>query len=71
MSIPSKVITSKCVGHRSENHEVEVTPDKAILYALGIGASRDPMNQQDLTYTYEKHDDFQTMPTLGRNSLPE
>ena len=66
MSKPSKVITSKCVNHKSETFEIELTASKAILYALGLGVSRDPLNKDDLTFTYEKHDDFQTMPTLGR-----
>ena len=65
MKKPSQVITSKCVNHRSENMEIECTENKAILYALGIGASRDPLDQKDLSFTYEKHDDFQAMPTLG------
>ena len=65
MSRPSKVIPSKCANHKSEGSEIECTPNKAILYALGIGASRNPLDQDDLTFTYEKHDDFQVMPTLG------
>lgn len=37
-----------------------------ILYALGIGFSRDPMNKGELRYTYENADSFQAFPT---NSL--
>ena len=69
MSKPSKVIPEKCKNHGGEDSEIECSPNKAILYALGIGASRDPLNQEDLSFTYEKHDDFQVMPTLGRISL--
>jgi hypothetical protein len=65
MKRPSKVVTSKCINHRSESYEVECSPNRAILYALGVGASRDPLDQKDLTFTYEKHDEFQVIPTLG------
>ena len=65
MSKPKQVITSKCIDHRGEDFEIECTPEKAILYALGIGVSRNPMDKDDLSFTYEKHDDFQVLPTLG------
>jgi hypothetical protein len=35
-----------------------------ILYALGVGFSRDPSDQAELSYTYENHQNFQVMPTF-------
>jgi len=42
---------------------VEFKEGDAILYALGIGFSRDPMNKSDFKYTYENADDFAAYPT--------
>lgn len=35
------------------------------LYALGIGAARDPLDAGELKYVYELGGDFQTLPTYG------
>jgi hypothetical protein len=35
-----------------------ITDDDAILYALGVGFSQDPLNKSDLRYTFENADDF-------------
>lgn len=35
------------------------------LYALGIGAARDPMDQTELNYVYELGSDFQAFPTFA------
>ncbi|OTG92766.1 peroxisomal multifunctional enzyme type 2 [Acinetobacter sp. ANC 3832] len=35
------------------------------LYALGIGAARDPMDAQELAYVYELGGEFQAFPTYG------
>jgi len=37
----------------------------AILYALGLGFSNDPMRTEDFTYTYENAEDFKVFPTFG------
>ncbi|MBU6297702.1 MAG: MaoC family dehydratase N-terminal domain-containing protein [Alphaproteobacteria bacterium] len=39
------------------------TDREAILYALGVGFMRDPMNAQELKYVYEN--DLQTVPTFA------
>lgn len=59
------MIREKCVGFSGSDQQVECTAEKAILYALGIGASKDPLDQKDLSFTYEQHEDFQVQPTLG------
>jgi 3-hydroxyacyl-CoA dehydrogenase/3a,7a,12a-trihydroxy-5b-cholest-24-enoyl-CoA hydratase/multifunctional beta-oxidation protein/peroxisomal enoyl-CoA hydratase 2 len=38
---------------------------EAILYALGIGFSRDPYNQDELMFTYELHKKFRIFPTFA------
>ncbi len=35
------------------------------LYALGVGAGRDPMDDSDLKFVYEMHRDFQALPTFA------
>ena len=36
-----------------------------ILYALGIGFQKDPMNAADFNFTYENAEEFQSFPTLA------
>jgi len=47
-------------------HEGEYTFDKlgSILYALGIGFSKDPLNRDDFKFTYENEEGFTTFPTM-------
>ncbi len=47
--------------------EVESSYDERdlALYALGIGAARDPMDKQELAYVYELGGEFQAFPTYG------
>lgn len=35
------------------------------LYALGIGAARDPLDKSELKFAYEMGGDFQALPTFG------
>lgn len=35
------------------------------LYALGVGAARDPMDKSELKFVYELDRDFQALPTFG------
>ena len=37
---------------------------EAALYALGVGANHDPMNSEDLKYTYENHQNFTILPSF-------
>ncbi|MEQ1868036.1 MAG: 3-alpha,7-alpha,12-alpha-trihydroxy-5-beta-cholest-24-enoyl-CoA hydratase, partial [Micropepsaceae bacterium] len=43
--------------------EFTYTDRETMLYALGVGMSRDPMNEDELRYTYEN--DLKTVPTLA------
>ena len=56
---------SKAIGHKMCNYEVVVDNREMILYALGIGFQRDPMNAADYNFTYENAEDFQSFPTIA------
>ena len=45
------------------DYELLIDNRSAILYALGIGFQKDPMNAKDYSFTYENADNFQTFPT--------
>ena len=48
---------------QSESEEFRYTDRDAMLYALGVGFGRDPMNTRELRYVYEN--DLQTVPTFA------
>jgi acyl dehydratase len=50
------------VGQELAPLDYEVTPNKVILYNLGIGAGADP---DDLKYVYENAPGLQVLPTFG------
>ena len=62
---PAKVIVEKVRGFKFKDTVTEYSEMKAILYALGIGVSRDPMNLNDLNFTYERAENFKVLPTFG------
>ena len=68
MSKNQKVIPEKCANYKGEESSKFVKENDAILYALGVGCSKDPMNKDDLTFTYELDDNFQVLPTMGQCS---
>jgi acyl dehydratase len=43
--------------------EYSYTDQDAMLYAMGVGFGSDPLNEQELSYVYEKH--LSTVPTLA------
>ena len=53
----------KALAFRQEPYEVQFTDHDAMLYAIGIGFSRDPMNKAHFKYTYENDGDFAAYPT--------
>ncbi len=55
----------KAIGHKFEPYELEVTNKDLILYALGIGFQRDPLNEKHFNFTYEGADEFQSFPTMN------
>jgi 3-hydroxyacyl-CoA dehydrogenase/3a,7a,12a-trihydroxy-5b-cholest-24-enoyl-CoA hydratase/multifunctional beta-oxidation protein/peroxisomal enoyl-CoA hydratase 2 len=56
----------KALAYTTKPYEVTLTKMDTILYALGIGFSKDPLNKEHLQYTYENSDNFKAFPT---NSL--
>lgn len=48
---------------KSEGDEFTYTDRETMLYALGVGMGRDPMNEDELRYTYEN--DLKTVPTMA------
>jgi acyl dehydratase len=53
----------KLANWQFEPVEQSYTHKEAILYALGLGLGRDPMDESELPYVYEK--DLRTLPTFG------
>ena len=56
---------SKTLGKVICDKEFHYTNELCMLYALGIGFSRDPLNEEDLKFTYELDDDFTTFSTIS------
>eukprot|EP00923_Selenidium_pygospionis_P056989 GHVN01099513.1.p1 GENE.GHVN01099513.1~~GHVN01099513.1.p1 ORF type:complete len:302 (+),score=47.69 GHVN01099513.1:183-1088(+) len=70
MSKPKAVIPDLCKNHPLFDNEVTFSSRDVILYALGIGVSMDPMDPQDLTFTYEMKDAFATIPSYASCITP-
>jgi peroxisomal enoyl-CoA hydratase 2 len=62
---PDKVIPSQVRGYKLEETEHTYTEIQTMLYAIGVGVSRDPMNLADLNFTYENAENFKVLPTFG------
>ena len=63
----------KIVGFVGKPYENTLTYRDACLYALSIGIQADPMNTEDMKFTYEADTDFEVFPTqaavLGHRGL--
>ena len=55
----------KAIGHKMAPYEVYVDNRELILYALGIGFQKDPMNKAHYNFTYENAADFSAFPTVA------
>lgn len=53
----------KVMSLKTDDIPYSYTDREAMLYALGVGFGRDPLDAKELTYTYEK--DLKTVPTLA------
>lgn len=62
---PAKMIPEKVRGYKMPEESYDYNEYNAIIYALGVGVSRDPMNLNDLNFTYERAEDFKVLPTFG------
>ena len=47
-----------------DTYEMTIDKKDLILYALGIGFSKDPLNQNDFKFTYENNDKFTSFPSI-------
>ena len=56
---------SKAIGHKMAPYEQQITNSSMILYALGLGFQKDPLNRDHFNFTYENGDEFQSFPTMG------
>ena len=65
MAKPEQVIPEKVIGYELGSTSTQYKATDAILYAATIGASADPMNVEDLDFTYELSENFKVMPTFG------
>ena len=45
MSKPKTLIPEKCIGYKMESVKSEITARDSIVYAMGVGYSKDPMNE--------------------------
>ncbi|MCA9663075.1 MAG: SDR family NAD(P)-dependent oxidoreductase, partial [Myxococcales bacterium] len=54
------------LGHEAAPIESSYTEQDLALYALGVGAATDPLDDEELRYVYEMHQDgFVPLPTYG------
>ena len=49
---------SKAIGSKQAPYEVFVDNKEVILYNLGIGFQTDPMNADDMNFSYENAEEF-------------
>jgi acyl dehydratase len=56
---------AKAIGYKSEFRDSPFTSKDAVTYALGLGYSQDPLDEADLSFTYELNDAFQVHPCVA------
>jgi hypothetical protein len=52
------------MGKLLAEYEVKVDSREIILYALGIGFQKDPLNAEHYNFSYENSEEFQAFPTI-------
>lgn len=55
---------NQAIGVDQKTIEYNFTKRDTVLYALGVGAPADWLNQDDLKFVYELHHDFCALPTM-------
>eukprot|EP00916_Digyalum_oweni_P008185 GHVL01013762.1.p1 GENE.GHVL01013762.1~~GHVL01013762.1.p1 ORF type:complete len:299 (-),score=47.59 GHVL01013762.1:176-1072(-) len=65
MTKPLKIIVDKCRGYQFPITKRKYDQNDIILYALSIGVSRNPLDMNDLKYTYENSEDFGPVPSMA------
>ena len=69
-SKPEQVQPAKVRGFKAKPATFELSARNAMLYALGVGYSTDPLNTRDLDFTYELAEAFKILPTIGAVFYP-
>mmetsp|Transcript_8289 Transcript_8289/g.8163 ORF Transcript_8289/g.8163 Transcript_8289/m.8163 type:complete len:300 (+) Transcript_8289:15-914(+) len=63
---PAKVVPDLVRGFKIGGIQTQSWVERdTILYALGVGMSRDPMDTKELAFTYENSENFKVLPTFG------
>lgn len=63
---PAQVVPEQCRGFKIGGALTQsYTERDTILYALGVGTSRDPMDSKEIQFTYENAENFKVLPTFG------
>jgi acyl dehydratase len=62
---PAKVVPEKCRGYKIDMGETSYDQYKGILYALGLGMSKDPLDEKELDFTFELAENFKILPSFG------
>lgn len=65
MSDSKQINPEKAIGFKTKEVQSAITARDAIIYALGVGYSQDPLKEADLPFTYELHENFKVFPTYG------
>lgn len=66
MSTPTAVDINQILGYEFEPFQFRYTERDVSLYALGVGAPADPLNQQELQFVYElSGEGFKVLPTFA------
>lgn len=60
----STVVPNLVRGFKIGNYTTKLTAREISLYALGVGANVDPLNSDDLKFTYEKHPLYSIIPSI-------
>lgn len=62
-----KVEPQKVLAYTPPEQTITFTTKDAILYALGLGFCRNPLDDKELAYVYENHSDFKILPSLAQD----
>lgn len=69
-SKPEQVQPELVRGFKGESCEYQLSSRNAMLYAIGLGYSNDPLKEKDLDFTYELAEEFKILPTIGAVFYP-
>lgn len=69
MNKPDKVIPEKVIGFKVHQQVYNLDVNKALLYNVSVGYSKDPLNKKDLSFTYELSEEFKICPSIVTTEL--